>query len=379
MPNCLPPPLNIPPSHSTVSISAINTTSQIHNVQSSLFITPPIPGLTYLPAPIYCFLIHHPASNTHLLFDLGIRKDFHNLSPNIYSRIKNLNWNLTVEKDVPTTLEENGMSLNTIDGVIWSHSHFDHTGDMSLFHSKTKLIVGRGFMREMMPGYPSDLESEILESDYKGREVVQVDFEKAGLKIGRFDAVDWFNDGSFYLLDSPGHAVGHLCALGRVGENKFVFLAGDAFHYPGEIRPSKWLSIPEDIQPSPFGGSGSCPGRIFDQILKREGREEGKAFYSPARVEKKEESFHLNVDELVKTVEKIQEMDCQGNVLVCAAHDESLLMGGIELFPEGKLDGFWEKGWIEKVRWRFLRDFGKSVGRECEGEDGKYPNEKWAA
>ncbi|KAK3998215.1 beta-lactamase-like protein [Cladorrhinum sp. PSN332] len=380
------PNLNIPFSSATVSVSAINTTSEIHGAPTNLFVSPPISGHKWIAAPVYSFLIHHEASNRRLLFDLGIRKDFHNLARPLYHHlVRQLGWKLTVEKDVPEILEENGIPPESIEAVIWSHHHFDHTGDMSRFPPETKLIVGPGFCNEsgmVMPGYPANPESTILETDYKGRELVELDFEDGGnkekkyktLKIGRFDALDYFGDGSLHLLDSPGHAVGHLCALARVqaesgGNSKFVFLAGDAFHHPGEIRPSRYLPIPESIEPSPFGSVGccggssssSCPGTIFDEVLRREKRPEGSAFYSPARLEK--DSFHHDVDELAVTVEKVQEADCQDEILVCAAHDESLLQV-VDFFPNGTLNEFAEKGWAKKARWRFLSDFGRAVGRE---------------
>lgn len=58
-----------------------------------------------------------------------------------------------------------------------------------------------------MPGYPKREDSTLLETDFEGRNVREIDFEKegGGLKIGRFNALDYFDDGSFYLLDTPGY------------------------------------------------------------------------------------------------------------------------------------------------------------------------------
>ena len=55
-----------------------------------------------------------------------------------------------------------------------------------------------------MPGYPAKADSSILESDYEGRAVIEIDFQDSGLRLGQFRAMDFFGDGSFYLLDSPG-------------------------------------------------------------------------------------------------------------------------------------------------------------------------------
>lgn len=48
-----------------------------------------------------------------------------------------------------------------------SHHHFDHIGDPSRFPPTTDLVVGPGFSKCIMPGYPKELNSEILESDYR--------------------------------------------------------------------------------------------------------------------------------------------------------------------------------------------------------------------
>ena len=55
-----------------------------------------------------------------------------------------------------------------------------------------------------MPGYPARQDADILESDYKGRSLREINFDNTGLKLGQFKALDYFGDGSFYLLDCPG-------------------------------------------------------------------------------------------------------------------------------------------------------------------------------
>lgn len=82
----------------------------------------------------------------------------------------------------------------------------DHTGNPAGFPASTTLIVGPGFKETMLPGYPTDPSSHILEADYAGRDLRQLDFgeESHNLTIGGFRAIDFFDDGSFYLLESPG-------------------------------------------------------------------------------------------------------------------------------------------------------------------------------
>lgn len=46
-------------------------------------------------------------------------------------------------------------------------------------------------------------------------------------KVGRFEAFDYFGDGSYYILNAPGHAIGHICALARVTSNpdSYIFVS----------------------------------------------------------------------------------------------------------------------------------------------------------
>lgn len=107
---------------------------------------------------------------------------------------------------------------------------------MKTLPDSVNVIVGPGFRKIFQPAYPINEESQLLETDWEGRELVELEF-KSGLRLGRFRAVDYFNDGSFYILDAPGHAVGHICALARVSkgsrveEDTFVFMGGDACHH----------------------------------------------------------------------------------------------------------------------------------------------------
>jgi glyoxylase-like metal-dependent hydrolase (beta-lactamase superfamily II) len=351
-----PPDLKIPPSNTTVNVRIIDTTSKIVGIPAKDFIQPDIKGFSELNCPAFCFLIEHPSSRS-LLFDLGVRKDYENLPPRIWNRIKDGGWKVTVKQGVREQLEANGVDEKDIEGIIWSHYHWDHTGDPSTFEKHTALIVGPGFKKAFTPGYPANKDAPIRESDYEGRELREIAFDR-GLKIGRFNAVDYFGDGSFYLLDSPGHAIGHMCGLARVtaSPDSFIFMGGDTCHHGGEFRPSHYLTIPEFISPNPFDPKSKtpCPGSIFEDLY-RDG-DGKKPFYTIARVEG---GVAYNADEAEETIEKVMEADAQDEVLVIMAHDDSL-SGVVDFFPK-YANEFKSKGWVEEGRWLFLKDFAKAV------------------
>ncbi|KAL2144222.1 hypothetical protein VTI28DRAFT_9433 [Corynascus sepedonium] len=432
------PDLRIPPSVNTVDVSIIDTTASIRGVPANLLLAPPVEGYDWLAVPVFSFLIHHPTLKRSIIFDLGVRKDWHNLSPSVVSRIERLGWTVNVEKDVSEILKAGGVDVKTVEAIIWSHHHFDHTGNPNTFPPSTSLIVGPGFKATMLPGYPANPDSPILESDLANRQLIELDFSPASasgtqssrggtprfapLSIGRFRALDYFNDGSFYLLDTPGHATGHISALARVTpcssntttaipqspkptssptlataaatgpeQESFILLTGDAIHHPGEIRPSRYLPLPASVVPDPFAPDPhpleshyGCPGDIFAQpLLAGRGRPACGPIYEPARVVEEakasieaeeaaageeqgkfgnDNKWNEDVDALLDTVSKLQEADAHDNIFVAAAHDETLL-DHVVFFPEGTMNEFAHKQWVARVRWRFLRDFAAAVGK----------------
>ncbi|KAI0470227.1 beta-lactamase-like protein [Xylaria cf. heliscus] len=355
-----PPDLHIPHSTSTVKVSIINTGTTITGLKTGLFVEPDILGHEYLSAPCFSFLIQHPIQNRTLVFDLGIRKDWENWPEPLYEYIRGLGATPVVPKEVHEFLDENGVDTKSIEGVVWSHSHFDHVGGVSAFEPHTKIIVGTGTKERYFPGYPTKQEASFYESDVAGHDVEEIDFGRSSLRIGGLSAVDYFADGSFYLLDTPGHYIGHMCGLARVTSNpdSFILMVGDAIHQGGELRPHPWHPLPEHIQPNPFSPTSHapCDGETFDKLLPN-GRE--VPFYHPSQ---KPDSVHFDVHQMAETIKQLQKFDAHDNILLIPAHDVSFL-DVADFFPH-TANTFMEKGWVEKTKWAWLAEFAKAVGQD---------------
>jgi hypothetical protein len=86
----------------------------------------------------------------------------------------------------------------------FSHTHIDHIGNPNTFPSSTTLVLGPGTQAHARPGYPLNENGQVPESAFLGREVVEIEFKEDAPTIAGLKAYDYFEDGSFYLLNAPG-------------------------------------------------------------------------------------------------------------------------------------------------------------------------------
>ncbi|KAL2862471.1 MBL fold metallo-hydrolase [Aspergillus lucknowensis] len=306
-----------------------------------------------LTAPSYSFIIEHP-SGRKILFDLALRKDWSNLPPATGGFLRTLGWKVDAPKNVSDILQDHGTSLADIDAVIWSHHHFDHVGDMTTFPPTTKLVVGPGFKEHYMPAFPTDPASTLCEAAWRDREVQELSFDSAAaLQIGGFNAIDYFGDGSFYLLDAPGHTFGHMAGLARVarennsGDSDFVFMGGDTCHFVGQFRPTVHRPLPAGPgRPAEIHAS-VCPGAIIDRLLANPTT---PLFEMP-------EANAVDIHQAHESTRKMEVFDAAENVWVVIAHDQSLL-GTVDFYP-ARINDWRRRGYADKTRWMFWNTMGQ--------------------
>ncbi|KAG9254020.1 uncharacterized protein F5Z01DRAFT_111728 [Emericellopsis atlantica] len=335
-------------SDATVDVSIIDTTSNII-CPSAAFMEPIDFGLETMVVPAFSFMVRNTKSHRAVLFDLGVRKDWQNLPAPMLARLKNFGFVIETEKGVRDILEEHGQDTSATEAIIWSHGHFDHTGDPSTFEGRTELVIGPGSKAGFTPGYPTDDKSGVLESDFAGRNVREITSDEFDLTIGRMPAMDYFGDQSFYLLDVPGHCQGHMCALARVTSqpDSFILLGADCVHHMGQLRPNKWTPLEDDISPNPLQDSGMCPADAVNALCREKDR--GSPFFEPTS-----KGAHADAAIAKETIDKVQELDALDNVWLAVAHDPAILEVA-DLYPQ-KANDFMHKGWKQRTRWSFLKD-----------------------
>lgn len=160
------PSLNLPQSDSTVEVHIVNTTTDLV-APAKAFVQPVQKGHENLNMPTFAFLIKNQKLKKTVMFDLGCRKDWWNHSPVTKNAIKSGIPGLNISKSINEVLREGGEDDRRVDGIIWSHFHWDHTGDISLFPKSADLYVGPGFKQAFMPGYPAAKDSPMLETDFE--------------------------------------------------------------------------------------------------------------------------------------------------------------------------------------------------------------------
>ncbi|KAJ6456097.1 hypothetical protein C8R45DRAFT_914165 [Mycena sanguinolenta] len=348
----------IPASTATVDVRVFNVGNGTAVNEAHTFILPVLPGHESATFPFHAFLVEN--SHKRVMFDLGIRKNTSDFSPSVAALIPAV-IQVDSQKDIVELLQDGGINLTSIDAVIWSHTHFDHIlclfwaplakGDMSKFPNTTGLIIGSTTDTSTYPTFPN---ASLQESDFAGHNVTKLDFTTAELTFNGLKAIDYFGDGSFYLLDTPGHQLGHLTAIARVTPTSFVVLGGDTFHHAGQARP----------QPQ-FQKHYPCPAHLLEEAKSAISTD---YFWSPGSrdgdfdlltraqplltISNLPDSFYADPVKADVSLGKLSTFDADPDFFVVVAHDASLT-SKIPLFPASISN--WKEGHLkENVVWNFV-------------------------
>jgi glyoxylase-like metal-dependent hydrolase (beta-lactamase superfamily II) len=190
--------------------------------------------------PSLTFLVTHPGTSAfgadsskpfRMMFDLGLRRAKERYPEHLQRHIDGRAPHC-LPPGVTAQLKAGGLDPGDVDLVMLSHVHYDHHGDPEDFPN-AKFVLGYGAMDVLKNGLggiashqhfepdtlPDDRSSEL--SDPKG-----ADWKP----LGPFPAaLDLFQDGSVFVIDTPGHLPGHINLLCRT-KDRWLCLCGDSFH-----------------------------------------------------------------------------------------------------------------------------------------------------
>ncbi|CAK7202833.1 hypothetical protein SEUCBS139899_005560 [Sporothrix eucalyptigena] len=276
---------------------------------------------------------------TNLIFDLGLKRDLNGYPPKQQDHIAarqpvishpdcadSLRYGTAYAErlrvgqiqDVSPILIDPAKDIHA---VILSHVHWDHVGTPSDFESAS-FVVGAGTLDLLRNGagplYPADIfndeelpvertvEFPPVTRDAKddtsiyenGPHVPKNTIAPEGAltklasnlpphvldnwswqQLASFPhTLDFFGDGSVYVIDSPGHLYGHVNLLVRVVERKYVYLGGDCCHDPRILSGERGIALYED------GWGGLRSVHVHTGVARRT-LDQIEAFVKGSRVE----------------------------------------------------------------------------------------------
>lgn len=251
------------PNQAYVKVSALN--GGFLTLPERNFVTDADPEKA-VTAPSMCFLIEHltPGATKpeRIVFDLGIKRDFAKYLPATQEHITQ-RQPVYCTPDVRCSLRNGGLEpVKDIDYVILSHVHWDHIGTPSDYPN-SKFIVGSGtryILENGAPNYPSDriIQKDVLPADRTIELPPVPGSDRAFMAAAEQtqhrwqsisalpNAVDYFGDGSVWIVNAPGHIQGHVNALLRVRPEKWVYLGGDCCHDRRIITGEKRIAEHDD-------------------------------------------------------------------------------------------------------------------------------------
>jgi N-acyl homoserine lactone hydrolase len=173
-------------------------------------------GLGGVEVPVPFFVIRHPRAN--ILVDGG--------NPLAVARDPHAHWGALADhfevrmgeqQHCAAQLQRLGFAQASVDYIVQTHLHIDHTGALGHFPDAT-VIAHR---RELDAARAAETPSA---SGY-----VREDYERPELRWQLVDGeLDLFDDGKIRLLETPGHSAGHMSLLLDLDETGLVLLTADA-------------------------------------------------------------------------------------------------------------------------------------------------------
>lgn len=193
-------------------------------------------GQIRIPVPAY--LIEHPKGR--VLFDTGLHPD---TRTDLRGRVGDgLADTFTVSfrpgEDIEARLEALDIAPESIDVIVNSHLHWDHTGGNELIPN-AKVVIQR---REWEAGHADEMIEALSfnRQDYDlGHQVTQIDGEH-----------DLFGDGSVVTVPTYGHTPGHQSLKVRLESGAEIVMAGDACYMRKTLEDLHLSSILLDPEQS---------------------------------------------------------------------------------------------------------------------------------
>jgi glyoxylase-like metal-dependent hydrolase (beta-lactamase superfamily II) len=181
---------------------------------------------TWVPVP--CFLVEHPDVGPFLI-DTGLPPAAAHDVATALGRRGAIAYKVHMDDGwaVNDRLVARGIDPLSIDLVVMTHMHYDHTGAVAQLPRSTFVVNAREWQAAVDGGFLQGYRHQLFDQGYEWR---TLDFDAPQVdsfaSFGR--AIDLFGDGSVRLLSTPGHSKGHMSVLLRLRSGRELLLTADA-------------------------------------------------------------------------------------------------------------------------------------------------------
>lgn len=161
------------------------------------------------------YVVIHPKGK--LIWDAGLPENLVGLA----EQFTDPSGAFTVSRkdSVKNQLKSIGLTVNDIDYIALSHSHFDHVGHANAFKNSTWLV------QENEYNFFTNDSAKVKQADIYN---LIKDLKKVRKLSGDYDV---FGDSTVVIKSMPGHTIGHQVLYLDLGFEQAVLLTGDLYHF----------------------------------------------------------------------------------------------------------------------------------------------------
>ncbi|RAR06491.1 glycoside hydrolase family 3 protein [Stemphylium lycopersici] len=183
-----------------------------------------------------------------VLWDLGLDDDRSCYTPWVNKFMLDYVNHVGPRQTIVQQLSDRGVAAEDVDTVLFSHAHFDHSRPISNVFPNAKAYFGPGTRAACEPGHMKnpDLQWDGRFFDPDNATEDWGELNGDWKPFGPFEkALDYFGDGSFWVLSAPGHMAGNLAAAARLQDGEWVILGSDLtmvkkYDLPGVFYLDLW-------------------------------------------------------------------------------------------------------------------------------------------
>lgn len=253
-----------------------------------------------------------------------------------------------------------------------SHAHFDHCRPIEHEFPNAHGYFGPGTEEDceqkLEPGCTDPSVGHKFDPRFFDRKVSTEKWSELKgpwVPFGPFEkAMDFFGNGSLWVIQAPGHMQGNLCAAARLADGEWVVLGSDCAHTKSVFPFSLPLLDPltttrkrkEEGRKTTRGGERN---HTYADNVHRHHRPLLDGKYDIAEMTRPDGSkwsLHEDVCAAKDTIAKIRSMEVEYGCRVALAHDASWMLQNNEKDRDPVLFGLLGDDFDEHVRGRVARD-----------------------